>query len=77
MPKGKSATPALASTDETDAPGLSTDNVLLLIEKITANFTLSLNSCVERIIDAIGKKLSIKLRVTPVRFLTYTKKSRH
>ena len=54
-----SATPSYDS----DAEPLcfSTGNVILLVEKLTANFTVSFNSCMEKIVDAIDKKFDLEV----------------
>jgi hypothetical protein len=41
--------------------GLNSDNMLILIEKITTAFSTSFNTCIDRIVDAIDKKLSHRL----------------
>jgi outer membrane murein-binding lipoprotein Lpp len=37
------------------------ENILLLVERLTANFTSSFNTCVENIVDAIGKKFEQRM----------------
>ena len=51
------ATSRDATTDNLNV----TDNILLLVDKITSSFTLSFNACVDRIIDALDKKTSLRL----------------
>src|SRR5437867_12761199 len=52
--KGNSATSVVES--DSDSLCFSSDNVIALIDRITANFTSSFNLCVDRIVSAIEKK---------------------
>src|SRR2546425_11289884 len=62
MPK-KGKNPELVSLGDTDSDAsfITTDNVLLLIEKITTNFTTSFNNCVDKIVDAVERKLGQRI----------------
>src|SRR2546425_389885 len=60
-PKVKASNSALATDTDGDTSFISSDNILLLIDKISANFTTSFNVCVEKIVDSIGKKFEQQL----------------
>jgi hypothetical protein len=59
MPKKTkiNTTKVMSSDAEGDATCLTTDSVLMLIEKIISNFTIAFNSCVGRMVDAMEKRL--------------------
>src|SRR3989442_6003242 len=61
MPKAKGNASSSAVDSDTEPPCFSTGNVMLLVEKLTANFTSSFSSCVDKIVEAIEKKLDMKI----------------
>jgi TolA-binding protein len=62
MPKkGKITDPATTSDADMDSTYLSSENVLVMIEKITSNFTLTFNTCIDRIVEAVEKRLSQRI----------------
>ena len=55
MPKAKGNASSSTVDSDTEPPCFSTGNVMLLVEKLTANFTSSFSSCVDKIVEAIEK----------------------
>src|SRR5206468_12646426 len=57
------APPMIASASDIDGDSLclSSDNVILLIDRITANFTSAFNICVDKLVSAIEKKFDHRL----------------
>src|ERR1043165_3740182 len=62
-----------AASDVSAGGGLPTD-MILLVERITTAFTNSFNSCVERIIDAMDKKLSHRIESQDVEIFDLNKR---
>ena len=66
MPKkGKNTDSLLVGDGDGEASGstsnFTSESVLMIIDKITTNFTVSFNSCVDRIVDAVEKKLGQRI----------------
>jgi hypothetical protein len=74
MPKAKVANPVLTTDTDEDTSFVSSDNILLLIEKLTANFTTSFNVCVDKIVDSIGRKFEQRLECNGTEIFNLNKK---
>src|SRR5437867_2397196 len=63
MPKKSKNTDIAQSDAETDTIFLSSEHMISLVEKITANFTVAFNSCVEKMTDAMEKRIVQRIEV--------------
>ncbi len=73
-PKGKGNTTLAASDIDTDNVSFTSESVILLIDKLTVNFTSSFNLCVDRIVTAIEKKFEHRIECQETEIFNLHKK---
>ena len=67
----KAASP-VSNEDRADTPDnvVMTDEMMTMVTKITSAFTLSFNTCIDRIISVIDTKLNNRIDVQAIEILT-------